>query len=147
MSRARTHETSSRTEKSFRNSPWRRWRLIQHSVALEKGSDHLRVELDVDGLILLLDHINRAFVAWQRRKAHQADRHMGPFGRFPASQTRARSRMKTRPCRGSVLGGLPRSRFLRNHRPRAAHRHAEAHRYRIRRKGLDAQASDPQLRQ
>src|SRR3984885_14980220 len=76
MSRARTRETSSRTEKSFRNSPWRRWRLIQHSVALEKGSDHLRVELDVDGLILLLDHINRAFVAWQRRKAHQADRHM-----------------------------------------------------------------------
>jgi hypothetical protein len=50
------------------NRPGRRWRLVQHPISLEKRGDHRRIELYIDGLVPLLDHVDRPLVAGQRRK-------------------------------------------------------------------------------
>ena len=50
-----------------------RW-LRQHrkdAVTLKKCANHIPIKLDIDGLVLLLDHIDRPLIVLQGRKAHQ----------------------------------------------------------------------------
>src|SRR5262245_15461624 len=59
--------------------PGRRRQLAQDAVSLQECSHKGRFKLNVDSLVLLLDNIDRAFVAWQRWKSHKADGHAPVF--------------------------------------------------------------------
>src|SRR5262249_28986852 len=54
---------------------WGDGRQRKNAVLLEERRNHPGIQLNVNSLVLLLDNIHGALVAWERRKTHQTNTH------------------------------------------------------------------------